>query len=293
MKLGRGSSLTVETKSLAELLSKIFYWILAVSPSVILVLLRIPCPGETSDVPHKGLVLGPRGMVKIPATMAEVVEATQIPTEVWALLHATHGAKRVLKVGIYLDLLAESGRLDLDESRSHSLHVASAVVESYPARADGILKLVSVQPRVHHATEQIVKDQSKALGSHHAVQGSHEDCLLWVKTRRGTPDVVGIGQDPGNNLDFLGSHPPTGYLVIVAVPGVVVLGALGQEVGHIPFLLEYQVQVASWWRGVISARPLDPHFSKLCESLDQSKLGDIPGNTSQEYFGRVGRIWAS
>jgi len=170
----------VEPKSLSELLSKISHRILAISPSVVLVLLRAPCPGETPDVPHEGLVLGPRGVVEIPATVAEVVEAAKIPAEVWALLHATHGAKGILKVGIYLDLLAESGSLDLDESRSHSLHVASAVVESYPARADGILKLVSVQPRVHHATEQVVKDQSKALGSHHAVQGSHEDCLLWV-----------------------------------------------------------------------------------------------------------------
>ena len=78
--------------------------------------------------------------------MAEVVEAAQIPTEVWTLLHATHGAKSVLKVGIYLDLLAESGSLDLDESRSHSLHVASAVIEGDPARADWILEFVSVQP---------------------------------------------------------------------------------------------------------------------------------------------------
>jgi len=170
----------VETKSLPELLSKISNWILAISPSVVLVLLGAPCPGETSDVPHEGLVLGPRGVVEIPATVAEVVEAAKIPAEVWALLHATHGAKGVLKVGIYLDLLAESGSLDLDESRSHSLHIASAVVEGNPTRANGILELVSVQPRVNHSTEQVVEDQSQALGSHHAVQGSHEDCLLWV-----------------------------------------------------------------------------------------------------------------
>ena len=91
--------------------------------TVVLVLLRAPCPGETSDIPHEGLVLGPHGVVKIPATVAEVVEAPKIPAEVRTLLHATHRAKGVLKVGIYLDLLAESGCLDLDESRSHSLHV--------------------------------------------------------------------------------------------------------------------------------------------------------------------------
>ena len=64
--------------------------------TVVLVLLRVPCPRETPDVSHEGLVLWPRRMVEIPAAMTEVVEATKIPAEVRALLHATHRAECIL-----------------------------------------------------------------------------------------------------------------------------------------------------------------------------------------------------
>ena len=104
-----------------------------------------PGSGEAPDVPHKRLMLRPAGVVEVPTAMAKVVEATQVSAEVGSLLHATHGAESVLQVRINLDLLAEPGSFDLDESRSHSLHVASAVVESDSARADGVLELVSVQ----------------------------------------------------------------------------------------------------------------------------------------------------
>jgi len=104
-----------------------------------------PGSGEAPDVPHKRLVMGPGGVVKVPAAVAEVVEATQISAEVGPLLHATHGAKSVLKVRVHLHFLAKSRSLDLDESCSHSLHIAPAVVEGDTARPDGVFELVSVQ----------------------------------------------------------------------------------------------------------------------------------------------------
>ena len=75
----------------------------------------------------------PASVVEVPTAVTEVVEATQVSAEVRALLHATHGAEGVLQVGINLNLLTKPGGFDLDEGRSHSLHVASAVVERHPA----------------------------------------------------------------------------------------------------------------------------------------------------------------
>merc|ERR1719318_1896474 len=225
-----------------------------VSSSIVVIVVRGPGPGEAPDVPHERLVVGPGGVVEVPAAVAEVVEAPQVPAEVGPLLHATHGAEGVLQVRVNLYFLAEPGCLDLNEGRSHSLHVAPAVVERHPARADGALELVSVEAGVDDTTEQIVEDHSQPLGSHHAVKGSHENCLLWVEARGWAPDVVRVCEDPGDDLDLLGPHPPAGDLVVVAVPSVVVLAALGQEVRHISFLLEDQVEISSWWRGVVTSR---------------------------------------
>ena len=104
-----------------------------------------PSSGETPDIPHERLVVRPGGVVDVPAAVAEIVEATKISAEVRTLLHATHGAKGVFKVGVHLHLLAKSGSLDLDKSRSDSLHVASAIVEGNSARPYWVLELISIQ----------------------------------------------------------------------------------------------------------------------------------------------------
>ena len=103
-----------------------------------------PGPGQTTDVPHEGLVLRPAGVLQVPAPVAEVVEAGEIPAEVGSLLHATEGAQSVLEVGIHLHFLAKPWSLDLDEGSRHGLHVGAAVVESDSARPDRILVLVRV-----------------------------------------------------------------------------------------------------------------------------------------------------
>merc|ERR1719427_291789 len=192
-----------------------------------------------------------------------------------------------------MHFLTEPGGLDLDEGRSHSLHVTPAVVEGNPARANGVLKLVCVKAGVDDASKQVIEDHGQALSSHHAVQSSHENSLLRVQTWGWASDVVAISQDPGNNLDLLGPHPPARDLEVVTVAGVVVLGALGQEVRDVALLLEHEVEISSRWRGVVASWPLNPDFSKLGESLYQSLLRNVPGNSAEEYLGRVGRIWPS
>ena len=70
------------------------------------------------------------------------------------------------------------------------------------------------------------------------MQRSHEYSLLGVEARRGTLDEVGVGDDPGDDLDFLGSHSPAGDLVVVGVFRGVVLSTLGEQVHHVPFILQ-------------------------------------------------------
>jgi len=135
----------MKSKGLAKLLSEISHWVLAISSDVIVIVVRGSRPGEASNVPHKRLVVRPGGVVDVPATVAEVVETAQVSAEVGPLLHATHGAKGVFEVGVHLHLLAEPGGLDFNKGCSHSFHIASTVVESHPATADGILELVCVE----------------------------------------------------------------------------------------------------------------------------------------------------
>ena len=61
----------------------------------------------------------------------------------------------------------------------------------------------------------------------------------------------------------LGPGPPAGYLVIVGVPGVEVLAALGQQVLHVLLVLEDEVEVALGRRGVVPARPLHADLAEL------------------------------
>jgi len=90
--------------------------------------------GDAPDVPHQRLVLGPGGRVRqVPTRVAEVVEAGLLPTEVRTLLHRANAAQSILQIGINLNFLAESRRLDLDESCSNSFHVTQLVVEGDPS----------------------------------------------------------------------------------------------------------------------------------------------------------------
>ena len=108
----------------------------------------------------------------------------------------------------YLYFLAKAWSLYLDECRPDSLHVGEPVVEGDPARPDGVFELVGVEPRVDHAAEQVVEDDGEGLGGHHAVQRAHEHSLLRVQPRRLAADVVGVREDPWDNLNFLQKHEP-------------------------------------------------------------------------------------
>ena len=61
----------------------------------------------------------------------------------------------------------------------------------------------------------------------------------------------------------LGPGPPAGYLVIVGVPGVEVLAALGQQVLHVLLVVEDEVEITLGRRGVVSARPLNSNLTEL------------------------------
>ena len=69
----------------------------------------------------------------------------------------------------YLDFLAESWSLNLDEGGGHGPHVAGHVVEGDAAGSDGILVLVGVQASVDDATEEVVEHHGQGLSCHHAM----------------------------------------------------------------------------------------------------------------------------
>ena len=61
----------------------------------------------------------------------------------------------------------------------------------------------------------------------------------------------------------LGPGSPAGYLVIVGVPGVEVLAALGQQVLDVLLVVEDKVEITLGRGGVVSARPLHSHLAEL------------------------------
>ena len=61
----------------------------------------------------------------------------------------------------------------------------------------------------------------------------------------------------------LGPGPPAGYLVIVRVPGVEVLAALGQEALDVLLVMEDEVEITLGRGGVVPARPLNSHLAEL------------------------------
>ena len=76
---------------------------------------------------------------------------------------------------------------------------------------------------VDDTSKQVIEDVGQPLGVEHPVESSHKDSLLGVQPLTGTPDVVAVSQDPGDDLHLLAPHPPAGDL---EVPGGVVVGAL-------------------------------------------------------------------
>lgn len=133
-----------------------------------------------------------RVVLPLPARAAEILEAVEIATEVGSLLDAAASAERVLQVRIHLHLLGELGRLDLNEGGSHGLHVRAIVVERDAAGSDGVLELVRIDPSVQNSSKKIIHDVGKPFSVQHAVQGSNEDCFLWVQALSGRADVVAI-----------------------------------------------------------------------------------------------------
>jgi hypothetical protein len=116
----------------------------------------------------------------LPARTTEVLETSKIATEVWALLDAAGGAKRVLQVRVNLNLLGELGSLDLDERSSHSLHVRTIVVESNATRSNWILEFVRIDSSIKNATKEVIHYVSQTLSIEHSMQSSNEDSFLGI-----------------------------------------------------------------------------------------------------------------
>ena len=99
----------VESKSLAEVIREVPVDAVLLDPVPVEVVVEVlvvvgPGPGDAPDVPHEGLVDGPQSLVgQLPASVAEVVEASLVATEVGALLHAAGAAQSILEIGINLD----------------------------------------------------------------------------------------------------------------------------------------------------------------------------------------------
>ena len=99
----------VESKSLAEVIREVPVDAVLLDPVPVEVIVEVlvvvgPGPGDAPDVPHEGLVDGPQSLVgQLPASVAEVVEARLVATEVGALLHAAGAAQSILEIGINLD----------------------------------------------------------------------------------------------------------------------------------------------------------------------------------------------
>jgi len=105
---------------------------------------------------------------------------------------------------------------------------------------------------------------------------------LRVEPLAGTPDVVAVGQDPGDHLHLLAPHPPAGDPVVPrASTGVVVVSALGEQSRHRVLRVEYDVEISLRRRRRASlARPLNPDVAVGFECVDQTLLGDVPGDAS-------------
>ena len=66
------------------------------------------------------------------------------------------------------------------------------------------------------------------------------------------------------------------------------MGALGQESCHCCLALKDDVEIAfGWrWRGPF-ARPLNADGSEWFEGIQETFLGNVPGNSAKEHLGAV------
>ena len=131
------------------------------------------------------------------------------------------------------------------------------------------------------------------------MESSDKDGLLGVQPLTGTSDVVTVSQHPGDDLNLLAPHPPARDL---EVPGGVAMRALGEKERNMFLVIKHDVDVTLRGRGgTVLARPLNPDdernvreirfpynspdLTKLGESLHQTDLCDVPGNSAQENLG--------
>jgi hypothetical protein len=81
-------------------------------------------------------------VLPLPASMAEVAEALQVPTEIGSQLSAANATCRILQEWVNLDLLVELRRAKIHEDGAQCFHVAFVGIESHTARPNRILVLV-------------------------------------------------------------------------------------------------------------------------------------------------------
>jgi len=122
-------------------------------------------------IPHKRFMVSYhlQGMLKLPAVATVILEAGQIPAEIWSLLQEAVAAESIFKVGVNLNLLGEFQSLDLDKGSCYGFHVALGVTEGNPPRPNGILMSVRVYTRVDDSTKEIVKNMSQSFSVEHTV----------------------------------------------------------------------------------------------------------------------------
>lgn len=71
-------------------------------------------------------------------------EAWHFTTIVWTMMKTAHRTQCILQIWINLHLFRELRRLDLNECRSHCLHVWPIAIECNTARTNWILMLVGI-----------------------------------------------------------------------------------------------------------------------------------------------------
>lgn len=85
------------------------------------------------------------GVLPLPARATKVPETRELSTKIWAVLHSTRRAQRVLQIGIDLeDFTLKLGRTNVNEGCCDGLKIGVAVVECYACRTEWVLVFVGV-----------------------------------------------------------------------------------------------------------------------------------------------------
>ena len=240
-------------------------------------------------------------MLCLPARLAEVLEAGHLATEVGSGNGGADGAEGVLEEGIDLDAFVELGGAYLDVGGVDGAVVRLGGGEGDAPGPDGVLVLVGVDAGVDDVIEEIVHDAGEDLGGDHAVQGADEDGLLGVESLGGGAYVVGVGDDPGDDLnlsDLLGPLSPRVEFVVVVAAAAELLAAVGEERADGVLLVEDDVDVAGALAArrrldgrasvtCLLARPLHAAGAEVAEAGEESRLRDVPGDTADEDFAGV------